>query len=125
MRCSTSPSFLLPISRSRSEHESALPLHLLLPGNPSTFHRQNASGAVRGRKEKARDKYEMIDEEPELGLVSCPMRRPVEREGEEQHIGCGQEGGFRETCPGKETRDKSELKQCREPSQKAAQRETR
>src|SRR5258708_19805533 len=115
MRCSTSPSFLLPISRSPSEHESALPLHLLLPGNPSTFHRQNASGAVRGRKEKARNKYEMIDEEPELGLVSCPMRRPVEREGEEQHIGCGQECSFRETSPAPQTLDKSTLNQCRAP----------
>ena len=80
---------------------------------------------MRGGKEKARNKCEMIDEEPELIPVSCPMRRPVEREGEEQHIGCGQECSFRKICTGQETRDKSELKQCREPSQELGQRETR
>src|SRR5437763_1264328 len=103
----------------------ALRLRLLLPGNPSALQCQNASGAVGGRKEKAGDKREMIDEEAELGLVSCPVRRPVEHEGKEQHIGCGQECSLRKVCPGQERRDKSELKQCREPSQNVGQREAR
>src|SRR5690348_17202913 len=98
---------------------------LSLPGNPSTFYCQNASGAVHGCKEKAGNKCEVIDEEPELGLASRPMRRPVERDGEEQHIGCGQECSFRKIYPGQETHDESELKQCRKPSQKVGQREAR
>src|SRR5439155_10084494 len=66
-----------------------------LPPEPSALHRQHASGAMRGRKQKARGKREMIDERSELGLVCRPMRRPVEPEGEKHDIGCGQQRRFR------------------------------
>jgi len=78
-----------------------------------------------GREEKTRDKGEMIDEEAELVLVFRPMRRSVEGEGEKQHIGRGQQGGFRKISAGQETRDDSELKQGRQPSQKRGQRQAR
>src|SRR5438046_10057730 len=57
-----------------------------LPPEPSALHRQHASGAVRGRKQKARSKREMIDERSELGLLCRQMRRPVEPEGEKHDI---------------------------------------
>jgi len=64
---------------------------------------------MRGRKQKARGKREMIDEGPELGLVSCQCERPVEPEGEKHHVGCRQERRFRKIRAGEEARDESEL----------------
>src|SRR5712671_3650505 len=90
---------------------------------PSAFHCQHASGAVRGRKQKARDECEMIDEEAELGLARGPPRGSVERETEEDHISRGQERGFRKIGAGQEARDQRELEQGREPGQELRQRE--
>src|SRR6266567_3316511 len=99
--------------------------HLSLPREPSPLHCQNASRAVHGGKEKACRECEMIDEESELGLVSGPMRRPVERKAKEQHISRGDERGFGKIRTGEETRDQSEFQQCGEPGQKRRQREAR
>src|SRR5436309_7551308 len=96
-----------------------------LPPEPSALHRQHASGAMRGRKQKARSKREMIDERSELGLVCRPMRRPVEPEGEKHDIGCGQQRCFRKIGAGEEAHDESELEHRRDPSQNMGRGETR
>src|SRR5437870_11883601 len=80
---------------------------------------------MRGRKQKARSKREMIDERSELGLVCRPMRRPVEPEGEKHDIGCGQQRCFRKIGAGEEAHDESELEHRRDPSQNMGRGETR
>src|SRR5256885_7930825 len=80
---------------------------------------------MRGRKQKARSKREMIDERSELGLVCRPMRRPVEPEGEKHDIGCGQQRCFRKISAGEEAHDESELEHRRDPSQNMGRGETR
>ena len=57
-------------------------------------HCQNAARAVHCRKQKARDKCEVIDKEPEFALVSGPVRGSVEGKTQEQHIDRGHERSF-------------------------------
>ena len=78
---------------------------------------------MRGRKQKAGDECEMIDEEAELGLACGPPRGSVERETEEDHISRGQERGFGKIGAGHEARDQGELEQGREPGQELRQGE--
>src|SRR5256884_2067828 len=80
---------------------------------------------MRGRKQKARSKREMIEERSELGLVCRPMRRPVEPEGEKHDIGCGQQRCFRKIGAGEEAHDESEFEHRRDPSQNMGRGETR
>src|SRR3954452_10081800 len=98
-----------PVWIVRSEN----PSNMATASDPSAFHGQDAAGPVRGREEEAGDEGEMIDEESELVLVRRPMRWPMEGEGEEQHIGRGEQGGFREIGAGQEAGDESELEQSR------------
>src|SRR5690606_36521237 len=62
--------------------------------------RQPVARAVDGGKEEPGDEGEVVDEESELHLVADPMRGAMESEGEEQHIGGGQQCGFGEERAG-------------------------
>ena len=47
---------------------------------------QNPARPMRGGKQQARKKGEMIHKEAELSLVSGPKGRAVEGKGEEDHV---------------------------------------
>ena len=80
---------------------------------------------VRGGEEKAGHEGKMVDEEAELRLVSLPMRRAVEGEGEENHIGRGEERDLREIGAGDEADDEQHLENRGDPGEEERERKAR
>ncbi len=74
-------------------------------------------------KKEAGEEREVIHEEAELGLVFGPVRRPVERKGEEDHIGRGEQRRLGKEGAGQEAGNEEKLEDRRDPCERQGQGE--
>src|SRR6185437_446533 len=86
---------------------------------------EGAARSVNHREQKAGNEGEMIHEEPEFRLIAAPVRRAVEREGQEQDIGGGKQRRLGEEGAGPERDCERGLEEGGDPRKRQRERKSR